>query len=156
VIVLMLIAEAAVNAIFSTWATVLDARHTTALARAFGATSREVAAGLSASSRTSRETERPIAALGPAPSIMPVIRPSTASTFAAVKSKGTMSSDVLTGDETVRPLDRCAWDPVPPRRGGSGVLCELAWCDRPGNGAAKVAGPSQDAASMSAAGGGLW
>jgi putative ABC transport system permease protein len=48
VIVVMLVAEAAVNAVFSTWATVLDARHTTALARAFGATARQVAVGLSA------------------------------------------------------------------------------------------------------------
>jgi ABC-type lipoprotein release transport system permease subunit len=48
VITIMLIAQAAVNAIFVTWATVLDARHTAALARALGATPRQVAAGLSA------------------------------------------------------------------------------------------------------------
>jgi hypothetical protein len=44
----MLVALAAVNAIFITWAMVLDARHSSALARAFGATPQEVAAGLSA------------------------------------------------------------------------------------------------------------
>ncbi|MFF4726340.1 FtsX-like permease family protein [Streptomyces mirabilis] len=39
---------AAVNAIFITWATVLDARHISALTRALGATPRQVSAGLSA------------------------------------------------------------------------------------------------------------
>ncbi len=48
VITLMLVALAAVNAIFITWATALDARHSLALARAVGATPREVSAGLSA------------------------------------------------------------------------------------------------------------
>ena len=43
-----LVAFAAVNAIFITWATALDARHASALARALGATAREVGAGLSA------------------------------------------------------------------------------------------------------------
>jgi predicted lysophospholipase L1 biosynthesis ABC-type transport system permease subunit len=38
VITIMLVAQAAVNAIFVTWATVLDARHSSALARALGAT----------------------------------------------------------------------------------------------------------------------
>jgi putative ABC transport system permease protein len=45
-ITLMLVAQAAVNAIFVTWATVLDARHSTALARALGATPQQVGAGL--------------------------------------------------------------------------------------------------------------
>jgi putative ABC transport system permease protein len=48
VITAMLVALAAVNAIFITWATALDARHASALARALGATAREVAAGISA------------------------------------------------------------------------------------------------------------
>jgi predicted lysophospholipase L1 biosynthesis ABC-type transport system permease subunit len=43
-----LIALAAVNAIFITWATALDARRSSALARALGATSQQVSAGLSA------------------------------------------------------------------------------------------------------------
>ena len=48
VITVMLVALAAVNAIFITWATVLDARHSSALARALGATPHEVSAALSA------------------------------------------------------------------------------------------------------------
>jgi ABC-type lipoprotein release transport system permease subunit len=48
VITVMLIALAAVNAVFITWATVLDARHSSALERALGATPHEVSAGLSA------------------------------------------------------------------------------------------------------------
>jgi hypothetical protein len=44
-----LVTLAAVNAILITWATVLDARHTSALARALGATPQQVSAGLSAS-----------------------------------------------------------------------------------------------------------
>ena len=43
-----LVTLAAVNAILITWATVLDARHTSALARALGATPQQVSAGLSA------------------------------------------------------------------------------------------------------------
>ena len=43
-----LVVLAAVNAILITWATVLDARHTSALARALGATPQQVSAGLSA------------------------------------------------------------------------------------------------------------
>ena len=43
-----LVVLAAVNAILLTWATVLDARHTSALARALGATPQQVSAGLSA------------------------------------------------------------------------------------------------------------
>jgi putative ABC transport system permease protein len=48
VITITLIALAAVNAIFITWATALDARHASALARALGATPQQVSAGLSA------------------------------------------------------------------------------------------------------------
>jgi putative ABC transport system permease protein len=48
VITITLIALAAVNAIFITWATALDARHFSALARALGATPQQVSAGLSA------------------------------------------------------------------------------------------------------------
>jgi predicted lysophospholipase L1 biosynthesis ABC-type transport system permease subunit len=48
-IAVMLVAQAAVNAVFITWATVLDARRTSALSRALGATPGQVAAGLSAS-----------------------------------------------------------------------------------------------------------
>jgi predicted lysophospholipase L1 biosynthesis ABC-type transport system permease subunit len=47
-IAVMLVTQAAVNAVFITWATVLDARRTSALARALGATPGQVAAGLSA------------------------------------------------------------------------------------------------------------
>ncbi|WCB96509.1 hypothetical protein DSM104299_05268 [Baekduia alba] len=47
-IAVMLVAQASVNAVFITWATVLDARRTSALARALGATPGQVAAGLSA------------------------------------------------------------------------------------------------------------
>jgi hypothetical protein len=46
-ITIMLIAQAAVNAICITWATALDARHSSALARALGATPNQVSAGLS-------------------------------------------------------------------------------------------------------------
>jgi ABC-type lipoprotein release transport system permease subunit len=45
-ITVMLVAQAAVNAIFVTWATVLDARHSTALAGALGATPQQIGAGL--------------------------------------------------------------------------------------------------------------
>jgi ABC-type antimicrobial peptide transport system permease subunit len=48
IITIMLIVMAAANTIFVTWATVLDARHTSALARAFGATPQQVSAGMSA------------------------------------------------------------------------------------------------------------
>jgi putative ABC transport system permease protein len=48
VITIVLVALAAVNAIVITWATALDARHASALARALGATPGEVSAGLSA------------------------------------------------------------------------------------------------------------
>jgi putative ABC transport system permease protein len=48
VISITLLALAAVNAIFITWATVLDNKHSSALARALGATPRQVSAGLSA------------------------------------------------------------------------------------------------------------
>jgi hypothetical protein len=43
-----LVAPAAVNAIFVTWATALDARHSSALARPLGATPQQVSTGLSA------------------------------------------------------------------------------------------------------------
>jgi putative ABC transport system permease protein len=43
-VVLMILA--AVNAIFTTWTTVIDARRSTALARALGATPRQISAGL--------------------------------------------------------------------------------------------------------------
>jgi ABC-type lipoprotein release transport system permease subunit len=48
VITITLVALAAVNAIFVTWATAVDARHSSALARALGATPQQVSAGLSA------------------------------------------------------------------------------------------------------------
>ena len=48
VITVALVALAALNAIFTAWATVLDARHSTALARALGASPRQVSAGLAA------------------------------------------------------------------------------------------------------------
>jgi putative ABC transport system permease protein len=48
VITITLVALAAVNVIFVTWATALDARHSSAIARALGATQRQVSAGLSA------------------------------------------------------------------------------------------------------------
>jgi ABC-type lipoprotein release transport system permease subunit len=48
VITVPLVALAAVNAIFVTWATALDARHSSALARALGATPQQVSTGLSA------------------------------------------------------------------------------------------------------------
>ena len=47
VITLMLVALAAVNTIFITWTTALDARHSSALARALGATPQQVSTGLS-------------------------------------------------------------------------------------------------------------
>jgi putative ABC transport system permease protein len=46
-ITITLLALAAVNAIFITWASALDARYSSALARALGATPRQVSAGLS-------------------------------------------------------------------------------------------------------------
>ena len=48
VITVTLVALAAVNAVFVTWATALDARHASALARALGATPQQVSTGLSA------------------------------------------------------------------------------------------------------------
>jgi len=48
VVMVVLFALAAVNAIFITWATVLDNRHSSALARALGATPGEVSASLAA------------------------------------------------------------------------------------------------------------
>ncbi len=48
VITIALVALAALNAIFTAWATVLDARHATALTRALGASPRQVTAGLAA------------------------------------------------------------------------------------------------------------
>jgi ABC-type lipoprotein release transport system permease subunit len=48
VVMVILLSLAAVNAIVITWATVLDNRHSTALARALGATPREVTAALAA------------------------------------------------------------------------------------------------------------
>jgi len=48
VMMVTLLSLAAVNAIFITWATVLDNRHTSALARALGATPRDVTAALAA------------------------------------------------------------------------------------------------------------
>jgi putative ABC transport system permease protein len=47
-ITITLVTLAALNAIFITWATALDARHSSALARALGATPAQVSAGLSA------------------------------------------------------------------------------------------------------------
>jgi ABC-type lipoprotein release transport system permease subunit len=47
-IAITLIALAAVNAVFITWATVLDTRHSSALARALGATPHDISTGLSA------------------------------------------------------------------------------------------------------------
>jgi ABC-type lipoprotein release transport system permease subunit len=48
VVMVTLLSLAAVNAVFITWATVLDNRHASALARALGATPREVSAALAA------------------------------------------------------------------------------------------------------------
>jgi ABC-type lipoprotein release transport system permease subunit len=48
VITITLVALAAVNTIFVTWATALDARHSSALSRALGSTPQQVSAGLSA------------------------------------------------------------------------------------------------------------
>jgi hypothetical protein len=48
VITVTLVALAAINAVFVTWATALDAKHASALARALGATPQQVSAGLSA------------------------------------------------------------------------------------------------------------
>jgi ABC-type lipoprotein release transport system permease subunit len=48
VVMVILLSLAAVNAIFIAWATVLDNRHSSALARALGATPREVSAALAA------------------------------------------------------------------------------------------------------------
>ena len=47
VITVTLVALAAVNAIFVTWATALDAKHSSALSRALGATPQQVSTGLS-------------------------------------------------------------------------------------------------------------
>jgi len=48
IITVMLVILAAANTTFITWATVVDARQSSALAHAFGATPRQVSAGLSA------------------------------------------------------------------------------------------------------------
>ena len=60
VITVTLVALAAVNAIFITWATALDARHSSALARALGATPQQVSAdfGGTAASRARRRHPR--------------------------------------------------------------------------------------------------
>ncbi|MEV5576361.1 FtsX-like permease family protein [Spirillospora sp. NPDC052269] len=47
-VTIMLVVLAAINAVFITWATVLDTRRSSALARALGATRRQVTVGLSA------------------------------------------------------------------------------------------------------------
>src|SRR4030095_5812785 len=47
-ITITLVTLAAVNAVFITWATALDARRSSALARALGATPQQVSAGISA------------------------------------------------------------------------------------------------------------
>ena len=47
-ITITLVTLAAVNTIFITWAAALDAKHSSALARALGATPQQVSAGLSA------------------------------------------------------------------------------------------------------------
>ena len=47
VIAVMLVSLAAVNAAFVAWTTVLDTRHSAALARALGATSEQITSGLS-------------------------------------------------------------------------------------------------------------
>jgi putative ABC transport system permease protein len=47
-VTVMLLVLAAVNTVFMAWATVTDARHNSALVRTFGATPRQVSAGLSA------------------------------------------------------------------------------------------------------------
>lgn len=49
VVTIVLVLLAAVNAVFITWATALDARHSAALARALGATADKITAGLVAS-----------------------------------------------------------------------------------------------------------
>lgn len=46
VITIMLVALAVLNAVFTTWATVLDARRSSALMRALGARESQVSAGL--------------------------------------------------------------------------------------------------------------
>jgi putative ABC transport system permease protein len=48
VITIALVTLAVLNAIFTAWATVLDARHSTALTRALGASPRQISAGLAA------------------------------------------------------------------------------------------------------------
>jgi ABC-type lipoprotein release transport system permease subunit len=48
VVIVMVLCLAAVNTVFITWATVLDNRHSSALARALGATPRDVSAALAA------------------------------------------------------------------------------------------------------------
>jgi putative ABC transport system permease protein len=48
IITIMIIVVAAVNTLFIAWATITDARRTTALSRVFGATSRQVGTGMSA------------------------------------------------------------------------------------------------------------
>ncbi len=48
VITVALVTLAALNAILTAWATVLDTRHASALMRAFGANSRQVSSGLAA------------------------------------------------------------------------------------------------------------
>jgi ABC-type lipoprotein release transport system permease subunit len=48
VVTVVLVALSVINAVVATWATVLDARHTSALARALGASPQQVSAGVSA------------------------------------------------------------------------------------------------------------
>ena len=48
VLTVALVALAVLNAVFTAWATVLDARHSSALARALGATPQQVSGGLAA------------------------------------------------------------------------------------------------------------
>ncbi|MFI5897503.1 ABC transporter permease [Actinoplanes sp. NPDC051513] len=77
-ITVMLLVLAAVNTVFLTWATVADARHASALARAFGATPGQVTAGLSAA----QAVPATLGALAGVPSGLLVYRAVTQTSFA--------------------------------------------------------------------------
>ena len=62
VITVTLVALAAVNAIFITWATALDTKHSSALARALGATPQQVSAGTLGRAGAARRSPAPSSA----------------------------------------------------------------------------------------------
>jgi len=83
-ITVMLLVLAAANTVFLTWATVADARHASALARAFGATPGQVTGGLSAA----QVVPAALGALLGVPAGLVVYREVTQTSFSAPSAAG--------------------------------------------------------------------